>query len=237
MQIIKDFIYVLKNRKYYLWKYTKETFMFTFNYILLRVTLVFNKNVQIGYNPRILSFNCFKAEKPDGKIEIGDDVIVYYNSEFSVSGKGSIKIGDYCTFGSNLRLYCKENISIGNFVLIYWNVFITDYDAHSLNFEERQNEIIYSHNRLFPRFSRKKVYSESEFKIFFSSRPVIIEDNVWIGYNAVILKGVRVGKGSVVGARAVVTKDVPPYSIVAGNPAKVVKQIRKDTKELFKNEE
>ena len=57
------------------------------------------------------------------------------------------------------------------------------------------------------------------------SAPVIIEDNVWIGQYCTILKGVRIGKGSIVATRAVVTKDVPPYSIVAGNPAKVVKKI------------
>lgn len=56
-----------------------------------------------------------------------------------------------------------------------------------------------------------------------ASKPVVIEDNVWIGEYAAILKGVTVGKGSIVAAHAVVTKDVPPYSIVAGNPAVVVK--------------
>ncbi len=54
-------------------------------------------------------------------------------------------------------------------------------------------------------------------------RPVVIEDDVWIGTRAIILPGVRVGAGSIIGAGAVVTKSVPPYSIVAGNPARVVK--------------
>nr|WP_243425786.1 DapH/DapD/GlmU-related protein [Faecalicatena contorta] len=57
------------------------------------------------------------------------------------------------------------------------------------------------------------------------SNPVIIEDNVWIGRDAVIMKGVTVGQGSIVALRAVVVDDVPPYSIVAGNPAKVVKRL------------
>lgn len=55
------------------------------------------------------------------------------------------------------------------------------------------------------------------------SKPVVIEDDVWVGFNAIILGGVKIGKGAVIGAGSVVTKDVPPYSIVAGNPAKVIK--------------
>lgn len=54
-------------------------------------------------------------------------------------------------------------------------------------------------------------------------RPVVIEDDVWIGARAIILPGVRIGQGAVIGAAAVVTKDVPPYSVAAGNPARVVK--------------
>jgi acetyltransferase-like isoleucine patch superfamily enzyme len=54
----------------------------------------------------------------------------------------------------------------------------------------------------------------------------MIEDKVWIGMDALILKGVTIGEGSVVAARSVVTKDVPPYSLVAGNPARVVKSLK-----------
>ena len=57
-----------------------------------------------------------------------------------------------------------------------------------------------------------------------SHQPVVIEDDVWIGRRAMIMPGVRIGKGSVIGASAVVTKDVPPYSVVGGVPAKVIKR-------------
>ena len=63
-----------------------------------------------------------------------------------------------------------------------------------------------------------------------SATPVIIEDDVLIGANAVVLEGCRVGKGAVVAAGAVVTKDVPPYTVVAGTPAKVIKDIDAQTK-------
>ncbi|RFA25156.1 hypothetical protein CAI21_19880 [Alkalilimnicola ehrlichii] len=55
--------------------------------------------------------------------------------------------------------------------------------------------------------------------------PVIIEDDVWIGNNCIVLKGVRIGRGAIVGAGAVVTKDVPAYCIVGGNPARVLKRL------------
>ncbi|MBR4243334.1 MAG: hypothetical protein IKR98_05525 [Bacteroidaceae bacterium] len=58
-----------------------------------------------------------------------------------------------------------------------------------------------------------------------SKGPVVIEDNVWIGEMACIMPGVTIGRGAIVGANAVVTHDVPPYTLVAGNPARIIKQI------------
>ena len=63
------------------------------------------------------------------------------------------------------------------------------------------------------------------------SKPIVIKDNVWIGRDCRILKGVTVGEGSIVALGAIVTKDVPPYTVVAGNPAKVVKQLSRDEEE------
>ena len=60
------------------------------------------------------------------------------------------------------------------------------------------------------------------------SKPIVIEDNVWIGEYSAVLKGVTIGEGSIVASHSVVTKDVPPHSIVAGNPARVVKKLEHD---------
>ena len=59
-----------------------------------------------------------------------------------------------------------------------------------------------------------------------NSRPIVIKDDVWIGMNVIILKGVTIGEGAIVGAGSVVTKDVPAWTVVAGNPAKVVKHLK-----------
>ena len=56
-------------------------------------------------------------------------------------------------------------------------------------------------------------------------KPIVIKDKAWIGFNSIILKGVTIGEGAIVGAGSVVTKDVPPYTIVAGNPARIVREI------------
>lgn len=67
-----------------------------------------------------------------------------------------------------------------------------------------------------------------------SKGPIIIDDDCWLGFGSEILSGVHIGKHSIVAARAVVTKDVSPYTIVAGNPAKIVKQYNFDTKQWEK---
>jgi acetyltransferase-like isoleucine patch superfamily enzyme len=64
-----------------------------------------------------------------------------------------------------------------------------------------------------------------EKNIEIGASPIIIEDDAWIGFNSIILKGVTIGKGSIVGAGSVVTKSVPPWTIVGGNPAKIIREI------------
>ena len=79
-------------------------------------------------------------------------------------------------------------------------------------------------------FTRRSLYEYG--------KPVTIGDNVWIGGNAVVLPGVTIGSNSVIGAGSVVTRDVPPWSIAAGNPCKVIRTITEtDRKKLFKDEE
>ena len=99
-------------------------------------------------------------------------------------------------------------IKIGNNVKIGGGTTLIDTDAHSLSFKDRRNEISDVKNRI--------------------DKEIIIEDDVLIGANVIILKGVHIGARSIIGAGSVVTKDVPEDCIVAGNPAKVIKQLTKD---------
>ncbi len=110
-----------------------------------------------------------------------------------------IIIGDNCGF-SAIVIGAKESIRIGNEVMAGANVLITDFDWHAINPGERRHGIP-------------------------ESRPITIEDNVFIGYSSTILKGVSIGKNSVIGANSVVTKDIPSNVIAAGNPCKVIKTL------------
>jgi acetyltransferase-like isoleucine patch superfamily enzyme len=121
---------------------------------------------------------------------------------------GKIEIGDYTLLNNDSYIVSTENIKIGNRVLISWNVSIFDSNSHPIDSEERHAHFM---------------NPDADVKI--ATDPTIIEDDVWIGCNSVILKGVTIGKRSIVSAGSVVTKSVPPGTIVAGNPAVVIKQI------------
>ncbi len=124
---------------------------------------------------------------------------------------GKITIGDYCYIGENSRIWSAKEVIIGNRVLISHNVNIHDNIAHPMDAEARhqQYKSIITVGHPTEGFDLKEA-------------PVIIMDDAWIGFNASILKGVTIGKGAIVGACSVVTKDVPDYAIVAGNPAQII---------------
>lgn len=113
-------------------------------------------------------------------------------------GKGTIVIGDAVMISPGTRISASDEIRIGNGCMFANGAYVTDSDWHG----------IYD-----------RVHRDPEIK------PVILEDNVWVGDHATVLKGVTIGKNSIVAARAVVVKDVPPNVVVAGNPAKVVKEL------------
>ena len=220
------FLRVLRERPFYLWKYIHETVRIALNSNILRWRRFIYPNVIIGSHPRILSLNAFKAEKPNASIQVGDQVVVYYGCDILVTGSGRIVIGNGCSFGSNFRMYCKESISIGDSVLISWNVLIMDYDAHAVDPDLRYKERMYLHKQpMSPSARNASIKTTEEYSASYVSKPVVIGDNVWIGTNSIILKGVHIGQGSVVAAGAVVTSNVPECSIVAGNPARVVREI------------
>ena len=121
--------------------------------------------------------------------------------------------GDRCYIGLS-SLVLAESIKFGDDVVISWGVTIVDHNSHATSWADRAGDILdWAHG--------KKDWSNV------TVAPVTIEDKAWIGFNAIILKGVTIGEGAIVAAGAVVTKDVPRYSIVGGNPAKVIRTLSK----------
>jgi acetyltransferase-like isoleucine patch superfamily enzyme len=180
--------------------------------------LYLNKIISIKYNKNIIIDKTSKVDltkinvfDSTNRLIIGKNSIVYGRIIFEKSD-AKIEIGDRCIVNSTL--ICAKNIKIGNDVLIAWGGTFLDHNSHSIFFEERRNDVL---NDL------KGITDWKNIKM----ADIIIEDKVWIGFNVIILKGVKIGEGAVIGAGSVVTKDVPPYHIVAGNPAKIIKKIKR----------
>jgi len=158
-------------------------------------------------------FRHLKSKEP-GAVVFGDHVSVYGGCSFSVGVKGRCSVGDFTLLNGALVM-AEERVEIGSHCLVSWNVGIADSDFHPLAPAQR----IIDARALAPFFKDRPPRPEIR------TAPVIISDNVWIGMNAVILKGVTIGENSVVAAGAVVTKSVPPNVVVAGNPAVITKQL------------
>src|SRR6185312_15506263 len=148
-------------------------------------------------------------------VKLGDHVSCYAGCSFAIGAKGTCTVGDF-TLLNGAIIMAEERIEIGSYCLISWNVGIADSDFHPLEPAQR----LIDARALAPFFKDRPPRPPLR------SAPVIIADNVWIGMNATILKGVTIGENSVVAAGSVVTKSVPPNTVVAGNPAVVVKKFQ-----------
>ena len=133
------------------------------------------------------------------------------SSIFFDKENSQVIIGDNTFIGAS-TIICAKSISIGNDVLISWGCTIVDHNSHSLHSSLRLNDVA----------NWMKGYKNWE---HVQITPITIQNKVWLGFNVIVLKGVTIGEGSIVGAGSVVTKDIPPYTIVAGNPARVIREI------------
>ena len=132
-------------------------------------------------------------------------VIEVYDKSQDLHVTPCIKLGNYVNIGDYSHLSCVNAIIVKDNVRMGRKVFITD-NAHGAS-------------------DRSLLDMRPNTRPLASKGPVIIEENVWIGEMVCIMPGVTIGRGAIIGANAVVTKDVPPYALAAGNPAKVIKII------------
>lgn len=174
----------------------------------------FYEQVDIDENSKFYSSaKVFNLNNNKNEIIIGHNTHIRGELLVYPYGEG-IRIGNYCYIGENSIVRSGEKVVIGDNVLIAHNVTIIDTDSHELDWEKRHFGFKYMIEK-----------GHSKNKGVIKTAPIIIEDNVWISYNVCILKGVTIGRGAIVAAGSVVTKDVLPFTMVAGNPAKIVKQL------------
>jgi len=174
------------------------------------------ENVRVGRGTVItgnIAFKRFRSQI-NPALTIGSNATMD-GVQFSVGAEGRIAIGDFCYFTS-AALLCELELLIGSYVVIGWNTTVADADCHPIDPAERIADAIacspHGLDRPRPAFARKGI---------------TIESDVWIGPNATILKGVRIGKGAIVEAGALITHDVPSYVRVMGNPAQVVGEVER----------
>jgi acetyltransferase-like isoleucine patch superfamily enzyme len=132
---------------------------------------------------------------------------------FSVGENGRVEIGDYCYF-TNAVLLCELELKIGNYVVIGWNTTIADTDFHPIAPAERIADAM-ACSPLGKGRARPPVMKQR----------VVIDNDVWIGPNSTILKGVHIGAGAFIEAGSMVTKDIPPLARVLGNPAQIIGEV------------
>ena len=143
-----------------------------------------------------------------GVLSVGDDVVMDGKSSILFAARYAIaprlSIGEGTFVGHNCTFAIADSVQIGRRCLLSTDVCFRDYDGHPINAADRAAGLHADNDAVLP---------------------IQIGDNVWIGMRAIILKGVTIGNNSIVGAGAVVTKDVPANAVVAGNPAKLVKHL------------
>jgi acetyltransferase-like isoleucine patch superfamily enzyme len=165
-------------------------------------------NIEVGTNTVIDSSSCFKkffSKLPVG-LKLGSNVTLQSPS-LATEPNACIQIGDF-SYISSAVIAAYTRVTIGAHVFISGGVTIVDTDFHPLDPATRLEDTI----------AISPVGDKARRPVF-DSQPVVIEDGVWIGFNATVLKGVTVGKGSVIQPGSVVLKDIPAYSLVSGNPA------------------
>ena len=136
-----------------------------------------------------------KIVKKGGKL-LAENCQFYSGVRLEIGTRGILKIGNGTYLNRNTLIVCEDRVEIGKNCKIAWDVIIMDSDLHPIN---ESSPIV--------------------------NKPVCIEDDVWIGYRSIILKGVTIGHGAVIAAGSVITKNIPPRTVYGGSPAKLIAEL------------
>ena len=156
------------------------------------------------------AFSLFRSRLSCG-LRMHPGASAYGGTMFDVGPEGSVELGR-CAMLNAVRLICDAHIEIGDHALFSWNVVVMDSYREPFALDDRRRY-------------REEVAAGRTPSVRAPAHPVRIGDNVWVGFGSCILPGISIGEGSIVGARSVVTEPVPPYTLVAGNPARVIRTL------------
>lgn len=201
-----------KNKKKSFYNIAKKIYRKIKKYLRKTKTVVKVENNNFSIN-KLSKVNLDRISYDEtSKLKIGKESIVEASIIFDKKN-AKLSIGDR-TFIGGAKLFVYDDISIGDDVEIAWGTTIMDTNSHSLDFEERKYDVI------------NTFYGNPKNWDVVNSKPIKICDKVWIGFDCIILKGVTIGEGAVISAGSVVTKNVPSYTLVRGNPAEVIRKLK-----------
>lgn len=138
--------------------------------------------------------------------------------------QGIVRIGNNSYIGGS-HIICAQQVEIGSDVLIAWGCTIVDHDSHSLDWHQRADDVRRWKEGIMLGLDVASAYKKWE---SVPMKPICIKDKVWIGFNSIILKGITIGEGAVVAAASVVTKNIPDWTLVGGNPAHIIRELSGD---------
>jgi acetyltransferase-like isoleucine patch superfamily enzyme len=174
-----------------------------------------------SYPDTAYSFTTFYSEQPVG-CTIGYGSGNYGHGVFNTGAFGVITIGKFVVLQCT-RLICNRSIIIGDHCMFSWGSVITDSWLSNDSLSKDQKRAMLMHT----------ASSNTRHLEFIEPKPVIIQENAWIGFEAIILPGVTIGRGAIIGSKAIIDKDVPPYAVMVGNPARIIKYLEPtDTEDI-----
>jgi acetyltransferase-like isoleucine patch superfamily enzyme len=165
-----------------------------------------------AYVETTYSFQLFRSSAPNA-LRLGRGASIYLGVMFDLGPAARMTIGEFSLLNGS-RIICDRSITLGDHCLISWNTVLMDtYRAPVMPALRR------------PLLQQVASHPSRRIEPAEQARPITIGNGVWIGFDAVVLPGVRIGEGAIVGARSVITGDVPDYAIVAGNPARIIRRL------------
>lgn len=174
----------------------------------------FADNAEIGPDFQVTAWAWCINPGAREQVRIGNSVVCRGLIASERFHPGTIIIGDNVYIGDNTVISCAERIEIGKYTMLAHGVQIFDNNSHPLGPDERLRD------------QQIVLGRQSGERPFIERAPIWIGERSWIGVNAIVLKGVRIGPASVVAAGSVVTGDVAPNTLAAGNPARVIRQLK-----------